>query len=226
VPWSGSTLRSEIVRVLPGPEGEETPGAALAAASLSARNEARLEVASQLQSLPATGEENLRRFAERSIALQRVINRVMQEAPVEEIVDWEGRSLVVTMEAPLADIARELADAGGGLRPGSGPGGLSLADLDRRAEQEAERLALEAARDEMIRQYGALEVHRDLTVSQAAKDNAVIRSTLFLSLNEVDVLSSDRAGNQVWKVELEGDGEPLVREIRIQLKEAEQAGKR
>ena len=226
VPWSGSTLRSEVQRVLPGPEGEETPGAALAAASLSARNEARLAIAAQLQSLPATGEESLRRFAERSTALQRVINRVMAEAEMKETVDWEGRSLVVALEVPLADIARELADAGGGLRPGSGPGGLSLAELDRRAEEEAERLAIEAAREDMLRQYGALQVNGDLTVDQAAKDNAAIRATLFLSLNEVEVLSSDRAGNQLWRVELEGDGEPLVREVRIQLKEAERAGRK
>jgi len=217
LPWAGEVLAAEASRDVP-PGADWTPGAALAAARLGARDDARADLARQAAALPATPDQDLAAFA----VGRDVLRGLLESAPtraselfrVERFGDGPGR-VVVSLALPVEDLAAATLAAGGGL-PGAEPPPPSAPEWDpAAAEQAARDLALEAARGELLEQLRALPLGGSVTVDDAMAARPVVARLVSAAVAGARAIADGpAAGGRTWRAELELDAGPVVAEVR------------
>jgi hypothetical protein len=208
--WARQSIRVTATVAVPEDRREESPGLALAAARLLARDQARGELRQRLARLPVAADTSLGALAAEHAGVASALGAFGDSVAVAWDSSADGQELTATIDTPLAELARAIAVAQGAPADQQ-PVDETARLRDRlQAEAIAQRAADEAARAELLRRLLAYETSSGATVRELLRKHPTEQETALRLLQDARTTMNERIVGERWKVILETDLAPLL----------------
>ncbi len=236
LPWDKLTLTASVDYEVKLPESEfksvgVTPGLWAAGGRLKAREAALADLAQQLARLPASepppgelSKLNLEDFAARRPELVALLAEQLRTATTEKVQQDEYGKAQLTLEFPVAVVAKQVLERGGGFTPGD----AVTSTFGPRARAQA--MAKSEAEQKLLRELLPRQATSKQTYAQWVDRYPQNRQRLFSQLAQSRVLRSEETteadGGKKWVYEIEFDAASLQKYIRDEERKVEKSRSR
>ena len=178
-----------------------------------------VDLAQQLARLPASepppgelSKLNLEDFAARRPELAALLAEQLRTATTEEVQQDENGRAQLTLELPVADLAKQVLERGGGFTPGD----AVTSTFGPRARAQA--MAKSEAEEKLLRELLPRQATSKQTYAEWVDRYPQNRQRLFSQLAQSRVLRSEETteadGGKKWVYEIEFDAASLQKYIR------------